>query len=76
MSWDPSLSLLFSEKSLCTKTDVTLRRIQRFKILPGEEILWSFGKEKGCVKADEKGLVTLPGLTLTGGETVLTLTRM
>lgn len=58
------------------KTDVTLRRIQRFKILPGEEILWSFGKEKGCVKADEKGLVTLPGLTLTGEETVLTLTRM
>ena len=57
------------------KTDVTLRRIQRFKILPGEEILWSFGNGKGRVQADENGVVTLQHLTLTGEEKILTLTR-
>ena len=55
--------------------DVSLRRLQNFRIAPGEKISWSFGVLSGCTAADEKGLLTLEKLPITGEEQVLTLSR-
>ncbi|MBX9678106.1 MAG: PHB depolymerase family esterase [Gemmataceae bacterium] len=55
--------------------DLTLRRLQRFRIEPGETVQWSFGNAKGEVKADPAGLATLPQLKVGAEPTQLTLTR-
>jgi len=54
---------------------VTLRRLQRFAVMPGTEVLWSFGARKGTVRADSEGLVTVPGLTITGEPQTLRLSK-
>jgi hypothetical protein len=45
--------------------DVTPRRLQRFRVRPGERLRWRFGAVEGEVVADEQGEVTVPGLELT-----------
>ncbi|HNP52756.1 MAG TPA: hypothetical protein PKJ85_13325 [Nitrosomonas nitrosa] len=55
--------------------DVTPRRVQKFKALPGESIDWAFGASSGTVVADASGDITVPQLQLTGTETNLVLTR-
>ena len=52
--------------------DVTLRRIQGFRLLPGQVCDWTFGAASGRASADDEGLVTLP-LTLTSSHQTLTL---
>ncbi|MFL5354803.1 hypothetical protein [Archangium sp.] len=44
--------------------DVTPRRVQRFRCLPGEHIRWSFGTARGTVTAASDGSVTVPRLHL------------
>ena len=44
--------------------DVTPRRVQRFRCLPGERIRWSFGTARGTVTAASDGSVTVPRLRL------------
>ena len=39
--------------------DVTLRRVQGFKLIPRQPCAWSFGGESGVARADREGLVTL-----------------
>ena len=39
--------------------DVTLRRVQGFKLIPRQPCAWSFGGESGVAPADREGLVTL-----------------
>ena len=56
--------------------DLSLRRLQLFKIQPGEKIAWKFGSQSGIAKADEKGLLTLSALTFTGREETLELKRV
>ena len=53
--------------------DVSLRRIQGAKVAPGQSVKWSFGKQKGEVKADANGLVTVPQLKITGAKQDLKL---
>lgn len=53
--------------------DVTLRRLQKFRIAPGAAVKWTFGKSEGEAKADATGVVTVPGLKLTGEPTNLSL---
>jgi poly(3-hydroxybutyrate) depolymerase len=55
--------------------DVTPRRVQRFHCLPGERIRWRFGGVGGTVTAARDGSVTVPGLQLGDGWTVLELER-
>ncbi len=55
--------------------DVSLRRLQNFRIRPREKIRWSFGGRKGIAEADEQGLLTIPRLTVSAKETVLELSR-
>jgi hypothetical protein len=49
---------------LPARVDITPRRIQAFRCLPGEKILWNFGAERGEVVADQDGSVTVPDLEL------------
>ncbi|MBQ6596158.1 MAG: hypothetical protein IJH79_01280 [Lentisphaeria bacterium] len=55
--------------------DVSLRRLQNFRIRPGEKIRWSFGGRNGIAEADGQGLLTIPRLTVSAKETVLELSR-
>ena len=74
---------LVSEADLKTKftipkvanTDVTLRRLQHFKLTPGASFKWTFGSAKGEGKADTQGLITIPGLTLTKDPVVLGISK-
>ena len=47
------------------ETDITLRRVQRFAVKPGEAVRYQFGDASGIVKADETGHITVEGLTVT-----------
>jgi poly(3-hydroxybutyrate) depolymerase len=51
--------------------DVTLRRLQNFKIAPGEKIRWTFGKTDGTATADANGRVTIPQLRISAEPTPL-----
>jgi poly(3-hydroxybutyrate) depolymerase len=53
--------------------DVTLRRVQKFRVAPSATVQWTFGTAKGEVKADEQGYVTVPGLKITADQTTLRL---
>ena len=55
--------------------DVTPRRMQRFRCLPGERIRWSFGTASGTVTAASDGSVTVPRLRLGADWTQLVLER-
>ena len=46
-------------------TDVTMRRLQHFKLKPGAGFKWEFGSAKGEGKVDELGLITIPSLKIT-----------
>jgi hypothetical protein len=61
--------------SLPVKVDVTPRRVQRFRCLPGEPIRWRFGAQQGVVSAGEDGSVTAPALELTTQWQTLSLSR-
>ncbi len=45
--------------------DVSLRRLQNFKHTPGTSFRWQFGTSQGQAKSDARGLLTVPGLTIT-----------
>jgi len=55
--------------------DVTLRRLQKFHLRPGQFFHWTFGASTGNGCADAQGLITVPALTLTAVPAVLTITR-
>jgi len=63
------------DAALPITVDVTPRRVQRFRCLPGEEVTWTFGGDSGSVTADGDGAVTVPGLKLTTTPTTLKLRR-
>ena len=55
--------------------DVSLRRLQNFKIEPNETISWSFGDQSGKVGASKTGLITIPELTIGVEPIVLKLSK-
>ncbi len=55
--------------------DVTLRRLQNFRLKPGEAFHWTFGTAKGEGKADEQGLITIPGLKLSAEPSTLSVSK-
>ena len=75
---------LVSENDLTTSfaiptsatADVSLRRLQQFEVEPGQRVQWQFGKAGGEVVADDDGLITIPGLTLTDVPETLTINRL
>ncbi|MDB5387896.1 MAG: hypothetical protein JWM11_3542 [Planctomycetaceae bacterium] len=55
--------------------DVTLRRLQNFRLKPGDTFHWTFGIAKGEGKADVEGLVTIPALKISAEPATLTVTK-
>ena len=55
--------------------DVTPRRVQAFRCVPGETIAWSFRDQQGLVTADASGAVTVPALAVDTAWATLVLTR-
>jgi hypothetical protein len=55
--------------------DVTPRRVQSFRLRPGEHVAWSFGAASGIANADSTGAVTIPRLAVTTTWTTLSLSR-
>ena len=53
--------------------DVTLRRLQSFRLKAGDTFQWTFGTAKGEGKADAQGLVTIPALKMTAEPATLTV---
>ena len=51
--------------------DVSLRRLQNFRLSPGEEFRWEFGKVRGEGRVDDGGLITIPRLRVTGRPVML-----
>ncbi len=56
-------------------TDVTIRRIQQFQTLPGEEINWTYNGVSGTIYANGDGSLTVRGLEITSSFVPLILTR-
>ena len=55
--------------------DVSLRRLQNFKIQPNETIVWTFGEQSGKAVADKNGLITIPELKVKDEPNVLKLAK-
>lgn len=51
-------------EGLTLRTDVTLRRTQRFRPTPGEQIDYIFGQQQGRISVSSDGSVTVGGLLL------------
>jgi poly(3-hydroxybutyrate) depolymerase len=45
--------------------DVSLRRLQTLKVMPGETVRWTFGTGSGEAQADATGCITVPRLKVT-----------
>lgn len=71
----PSLGDRF-DGELPVVADVTPRRVQAFRLRPGERLGWSFGGATGEVTVDAEGEVTVPGLELTLEWQTLELARV
>ena len=55
--------------------DVTLRRLQNFRLKPGDPFKWTFGTATGDGKTDAQGIITITGLKITGTPVTLSVTR-
>jgi hypothetical protein len=55
--------------------DVSLRRLQMLRVVPGETVRWTFGKSEGKVQADATGCITIPGLKITAEPTKLSVAK-
>ncbi len=55
--------------------DVTLRRVQSFRLKAGESFRWSFGKLSGEGKADAQGVISIPALTITTEAATLSVSK-
>jgi len=60
--------------------DVTLRRVQNFKIGISEKIEWRMMRGKallqsGEAQSDKQGLLTLPGIKISDNPAILTITK-
>jgi len=72
---DPAaLKTTFTVPSEATAA-VSLRRLQAFKVKPGETVRWSFGGAKGEAQADSEGVVTVPGLKITAQPVTLAVRK-
>ena len=57
-------SRIFQVPGRSTAT-LTLRRLGKFAVKPGDRLAWTFGEAKGEITVGADGLVTIPSLTVT-----------
>lgn len=61
--------------SLPITADVTIRRAQKFKLLPFETVDYVYGAASGTVTANADGEITLTGLAINSTQTTIELSR-
>ena len=61
--------------SLPITADVTIRRAQKFKLLPFEAVDYVYGAASGTVTANADGEITLTGLAINSTQTTIELSR-
>lgn len=61
--------------SLPITADVTIRRAQKFKLLPFETVNYVYGAASGTVTANADGEITLTGLAINSTQTTIELSR-
>ena len=76
--WVITLRLVEGASAQSATADVTPRRLQRFKLQPGDRVRWSNNVngrdvQTGDVVADQWGLVTVPQVQITRGGSRLTV---
>ncbi len=55
--------------------DVSVRRLQRLKIAPGETVRWAFNAAGGETHADATGCITIPGLKIAAEPATLSIEK-
>ena len=55
--------------------DVSLRRLQSLRVVPGEAVRWTFGTARGEVQADATGCITIPRLKITAEPATLSVAK-
>jgi poly(3-hydroxybutyrate) depolymerase len=55
--------------------DVSVRRLQMLRVLPGATVRWTFGSSAGEVRADADGCITIPKLKITAEPTKLRVAK-
>jgi predicted esterase len=56
--------------------DVSLRRLQKLKVAPGETITWTFGTDNGDVNVDVSGIITIPRLRITSDPAIIKIQKV
>jgi poly(3-hydroxybutyrate) depolymerase len=56
--------------------DVSLRRLQKLKVAPGETVHWKYKAAGGEIQADSSGCVTIPALKITEEPGTLTVEKV
>ena len=56
--------------------DVSFRRLQKFRVSPGDVVRWTFGSSEGEVRADANGLTTIPRLKVTAEPAKRSITKV
>jgi poly(3-hydroxybutyrate) depolymerase len=70
----PELKTRFTIPAEAT-ADVSLRRLQRLRVAPGETVRWTFGTTNGEVQADATGCITVPRLKITAEPVTLSVEK-
>ena len=77
--WSVEIGLIEESPKASAAVDVTPRRLQRFRLKPGDRVEWvnavGSAPQQGAVVADQWGLITLPQVQITRGGSRLTVTR-
>ena len=78
--WSIVIALIEQSPRATAAVDVTPRRLQRFKLKPGDRVEWtnvmpSAPEQKGVVVADQWGLITVPQVQVARAGSRLTVTR-
>ena len=55
--------------------EVAIRRLQKFRVRPGDKVSWSFGAQKGTATIGKDGLLSVGTLTITDKPQTLRVTR-
>lgn len=56
--------------------DVSLRRLQALRVMPGEMVRWTFGAAGGEIKADAAGCITISKLKITAEPVTLSIRKV
>ena len=78
--WEITIYLCDKAPKYTAYVDITPRRLQNFKVEPGQYYYWRNIQDddilqEGCVKADDYGLITIPRVIISKGENRIIISK-